>query len=73
MFGSIGVIVSLVIYIVILKKSSTIERKLWYLVILIVLATFGFSILMGFHISLGAGSKYVNDTVGSWTKQVIAQ
>lgn len=73
MFGMIGVILSLIVYIVILKKNAKMEKKLWYLVILMVGATVGVSILMGFHISLGTSTKYLNETVGNWAKQVIAQ
>ncbi len=73
MFGTIGVIISLIMYIVILKNSSTLEKKLWVLVLFMVIATIGVSILMGFHVSLGASAKYLNETVGSWTKRVIAQ
>lgn len=73
MFGMIVVILSLIVYIVILINNAKMEKKLWFLVVLMVSATIGVSILMGFHISLGASTKYLNETVGYWTKQVIAQ
>lgn len=73
MFGNIGVMVTLCIYLIMLKKNSLLEKKLWVLVLMMTFVTVGVSILMGFQISLGATTKFINETVGDWTKRVIAQ
>lgn len=73
MFGTISVILSLTVYLIINFKEIQQDHKQRYVIYILVLISAALALTLPSTVSLGTTMKFMNGTIGEITKMVLAQ